>query len=198
MTSQTASLVRSSAIESTAATAGPRAFEIEFGTVFDERFPELFRFLNRLVGESAMASDIAQQTFVKLYERGSMPDNVRGWLVSVACNLVRDEQRRVRRQRRLLLSKSPETTMADAPPAALHEVIREERKLAVRRALAALPERDRLLLLLRHDGYSYKELAAAVGIVETSVGTMLARASDAFRRAVDAGALGAGGHADDE
>ena len=51
----------------------------------------------------------------------------------------------------------------------------------MRRALDRVPERDRHLLLLRAEGYSYREIAAALQIQETSVGTLLARAKRAFR-----------------
>ena len=54
-------------------------------------------------------------------------------------------------------------------------------KARVRRSLGRLPLRDRQMLLLRHEGFSYREIATALGIAETSVGTMLIRATQAFR-----------------
>jgi RNA polymerase sigma factor (sigma-70 family) len=59
--------------------------------------------------------------------------------------------------------------------------------LYARTALDSLPLRDRQLLLLRYEGYSYRELASALDLTETSVGTLLARAKDAFRRALRRG-----------
>jgi DNA-directed RNA polymerase specialized sigma24 family protein len=44
-----------------------------------------------------------------------------------------------------------------------------------------MPKRDRELLLLRAEGYSYRELAGALRLNEASIGTLLARARDAFR-----------------
>lgn len=52
----------------------------------------------------------------------------------------------------------------------------------VRRALDALAPRERALLLMRAEGYSYRELAVALQLTETSVGTLLARARVAFRK----------------
>jgi DNA-directed RNA polymerase specialized sigma24 family protein len=46
----------------------------------------------------------------------------------------------------------------------------------VRRALAALSERDRTALLMREEGFSHEEIAAAVGTTTKSVGTVVARA----------------------
>ncbi len=52
---------------------------------------------------------------------------------------------------------------------------------AVRRALDGLDARDRELLLMREEGFSYREMAEALDIPEASVGTLLARAKRAFR-----------------
>jgi DNA-directed RNA polymerase specialized sigma24 family protein len=56
----------------------------------------------------------------------------------------------------------------------------------VRRALDRLPERDRELLLLRAEGFSYRDIAQALALNETSIGTLIARAKLAFRRNYEA------------
>jgi RNA polymerase sigma-70 factor (ECF subfamily) len=158
-----------------------RAFEAEFRVLFEARFPALFRYLDRLSGDPALAADLAQETFVRLYDRGEVPDDVRAWLVSVATNLFRDERRRSDRRLRLLRRRTPDVTMGDASPSPDDHVLRTERRDAVRAALDGMPERDRELLLLRFEGYSYRELALALDLVESSVGTLLTRAKAAFR-----------------
>lgn len=158
-------------------------FDTEFRAVFIARFAELFRWLDRYSGDASLASDVAQDAFMRLYQRGEMPGDVRAWLVSVALNLVRDEQRRIARQRRLLLHWAPGDTMADATPSPEEDVLALERRHLVRRALDALDERDRALLLLREEGYSYRELASALDLLESSVGTFLSRARESFRAA---------------
>jgi RNA polymerase sigma factor (sigma-70 family) len=65
------------------------------------------------------------------------------------------------------------------------ELDRKEGIGRVRRALAGLDTRDRTLLLLRQEGFSYRELAEAVGVKATSVGTLLARARRRFVRAMN-------------
>jgi RNA polymerase sigma-70 factor (ECF subfamily) len=52
----------------------------------------------------------------------------------------------------------------------------------VRAVLASLPERQAELLLLRHDGASYGELASSLDMNPASVGTLLSRAQQAFRK----------------
>ena len=54
----------------------------------------------------------------------------------------------------------------------------------VHTALRALPERERDLLLLRSEGFSYRDLSRALGIAEASVGVLLARAKTRFREAL--------------
>ncbi|MBK8233563.1 MAG: hypothetical protein IPK72_24040 [Candidatus Eisenbacteria bacterium] len=55
----------------------------------------------------------------------------------------------------------------------------------MRRAIETLSEREQSLLLLRTEGYSYRELALALDLEESSVGTLLARAKRAFRAAYE-------------
>lgn len=159
------------------------SFEAEFRRLFDERFASLYRYLDRLSDDAELAADLAQEAFVRLYERGRLPDDPRAWLATVASNLLRDEQRRAGRRKRILARYPAETTTgaASAPPDEL--LAAATRRKLVRTALDALPERDRQMLLLRHEGYSYREIAHAVGVRETSVGVMLARATTAFRGA---------------
>jgi RNA polymerase sigma factor (sigma-70 family) len=158
-------------------------FEVSFQQAFDEHFSWLFRYVDRDTDDDALAADIAQESFVRLYQRGAMPEEVRAWLVSVANNLIRDEHRRRTRRARLLAQRSPDHTVADAPLGSEERVLAKERRMEVRMALDTLTERDRRLLLLHHQGLSYRELAVALAVGETSVGTLLARAHNAFRDA---------------
>lgn len=61
------------------------------------------------------------------------------------------------------------------PDAALE---RDRRIDGIRAALAALPERDRTILLMREEGFKHREIAEAVGTTTGSVGTLIARALD--------------------
>lgn len=158
-------------------------FEAEFRRLFDEQFASLFRYLDRLSGDPELAADLAQEAFVRLYQRSALPDDPRGWLAAVASNLFRDERRRTARRRRIL-ALHPEEAPSGAAPRPPDEILgAAEQRAQVRAALDTLPERERQMLLLRHEGYSYREVARAVGVRETSVGVMLARAATAFRAA---------------
>ena len=162
-------------------------FDHAFEKMFEQQFASLFRYMDRLSGDPDLAADIAQESFVRLYQRGEFPDDLRGWLAAVAGNLLRDHQQGTRRRLELLKSQPPELTMGSPAPSAELEMLRDEQRDAVRAVLRRLPMRDQKLLLLRHEGYSYREIGLALEIAETSVGTLLMRASSAFAAAFEEG-----------
>ncbi|MGQ0640935.1 MAG: RNA polymerase sigma factor [Gemmatimonadaceae bacterium] len=161
-------------------------FAAQFRREFAERYEPLVRYLARLTGDPATAADIAQETFVRLFGRGSMPDQPRAWLVSVAHNLLRNERAQSARRLALLDRHAAEVTPESATQSADASLEAAERRHLVQRALESLPERDRQILLLRYDGFSYREIAQALQLNEGSVGTLLARAKTAFRDALGA------------
>jgi RNA polymerase sigma-70 factor (ECF subfamily) len=65
---------------------------------------------------------------------------------------------------------------SDAPRGPDADVVAREDHAAVQAALSALPERDRTILLMREEGFTHAEIAAAVGTTTKSVGTLAARA----------------------
>ena len=161
---------------------GRSAFRNAFSSLFDAQFPRLFRYLDRVSGDPELAQDVAQDAFLRLYRRGSMPDSPEAWLVSVAMNLFRNAATKHRRRRRLLSLSRAEGLQSDPAPTG-EEATSPGRARRVRRALDSLSDRDRQLLLLHVEGYRYREIAAALDLNEPSVGTLLARARRAFRSA---------------
>src|SRR6476469_7321894 len=157
-------------------------FDESFRRLFDAQYASLFRYLHRLTGEPDAAEDLAQEVFVRLYQRGSLPDDVRGWMATVAHNLLRDEKRTGKR-RLQLIQAHPLDLKSGTAIAADDKVLGDERRRQVRTALDRLSDRDRRMLLLRHEGYSYREIAQVVGVSEKSVGTLLLRATALFHTA---------------
>ncbi len=160
-------------------------FHDRFVELFDAHFQRLHRVLNRLAGEPELADDVVQEAFVRLYQRGSMPDAPAAWLVSVAMNLLRNERSTRSRRLRLLTPARGERVHGDQPPAPDERAVAAGARRRVRSALDRLPERERRMLLLRAEGYSYRDIAAALELNETSVGVLLARARRAFRDAYE-------------
>lgn len=157
------------------------AFDDVVTRLFHQQFRPLFRYLDRLCGDADLAADLAQEAFVRLYERGMVPEEPAGWLVTVATNLFRDSQRNVQRRERIATNRGEDFTHHADAHTAETQLVTEETRRRVRSVLATLPLRDQQLLLLRHEGYSYRELAHILKIEEGSVGTLLLRATRAFR-----------------
>jgi len=159
---------------------------VDFDTTFDAHYPELVRYCRRLTGDTDAAEDVAQESFVRLFDHGvdGTPAGIRAWLFKTATHLVRDRYR-VRRNRERLLEENPvRPTEGDSPDRSLE---RSEDRRRARVALDTLAPRDREILLMRYSGFSYKEIAEAVDVATTSVDTLLARAERRFEEAVASG-----------
>jgi RNA polymerase sigma-70 factor (ECF subfamily) len=132
----------------------------------------LVRLLYRRTGDRERAEDLAQDVFVRALEQP--PLNPKPWLFAVALNLARDDGRRAAlRSRKLELLKGDAPGAVPGPDAALDA---SERAELVRAALATLADKEREALLLQAEGFSYDEIAAALGLAKGAVGTTLARA----------------------
>jgi RNA polymerase sigma-70 factor (ECF subfamily) len=148
--------------------------------LFEAHGTAIYRFAAVLLRRREDAEDVLQETFVKLLrhlgEGGDM-SNIRGWLFTVAAHAARDRQRR--RARWVPWAARHEARVD--PPSLSDE---DGRLRRARAALRGLPERDRLLLALRAQGLSYRDIAAASAIEAGSVGRLLARAADRWAEAM--------------
>jgi RNA polymerase sigma-70 factor (ECF subfamily) len=143
-------------------------------TLFESHGGAVYRFAAVLVRHHQDAEDVVQDTFLKLFrhlESGGDTRNIRGWLFTVAANAARDRQRARRRWIPWLPAHDGRVQPVSLPD-------EDGRLNQARHALHQLPERDRLLLLLRAQGLSYREIADAARIRPVSVGRLLARAVD--------------------
>jgi RNA polymerase sigma-70 factor (ECF subfamily) len=156
---------------------------VSFDDLFEDVYPGLHRYCVRLTGDEDVAADTAQEAFVRLLERGvkGEPAGLKAWLFKVATHVIRDRVR-VEGNRARLLAANPTPDAVEDHTA--ERIDRSRRVADVRRALDSLDERDRTLLLMREEGFQYRELAEAVGVEPTSVGTLLARARRRFAEAV--------------
>jgi RNA polymerase sigma-70 factor (ECF subfamily) len=150
---------------------------VSFEALFHRMYPSLFRYAYRLTGDADAADDVAQESFVRLLDHAIPTEQADTWLFTVVTNLVRQGGRKTARQKGLL-SIYPVAPAAPAMPDEATE--RGERVRAVQAALVTLPPRDQQMLLMRQEGFSYAEIASAVGVAPGSVGTLLVRALERF------------------
>jgi RNA polymerase sigma-70 factor (ECF subfamily) len=155
---------------------------VAFESFFRSNYPAVVRLAQRVVGDSQVAQDVAQDVFLAAYRRfpGDY-EHAAGWVrvaaVHTALNVLRGERRRGRRQ--LLVQ------VVASLPSAEDTVIERERRADVRRVLRRLPRRSAAVLVMRHAGMSYAEIAEALGVKVGNVGTLLRRAESALRKEMD-------------
>lgn len=164
--------------------------EVElFESIFTRYYPMVYRLAYRYVGQPDEAEDIAQEVFLRYYHLPPHADNEtqqRAWLCRVTINLglnaLRKRKSHVNQEWTsggFSHEREWESNEEQNPE---RLVLVEEQSALVRDTLARLPERQQVCLMLRSAGCSYEEITEATGIPITSVGTVLARAMQAFRR----------------
>ena len=168
-------------VTSASDSAAASEFEREFEAVFNVELTRLQRVVTRLGGDAELAADVVQDAFIRLYRRGALPDAPRQWLITVVLNLYRNAVATHSRRSRLLRIADAESDDAGAEPGAERTLEAAESQSLVRTALSRIPERDCRLLMLMAEGYSYREIAGALDLNESSVGTLLMRAKALFR-----------------
>lgn len=160
--------------------------EALFESLFLQHYGLVHRVLLRLLGDEAEAEDISQRVFLKLYHSMERllaqadEANIAGWLYRVAVNegynALRGRRRRTSWHEKL--ARWWPLTHSPPDPAQLAE--RRDTQTQVRQILTDMKPRDAQLLLLRHAGLSYKELAVALEITPGSVGPLLTQAKRTF------------------
>jgi len=158
--------------------AMPAAFE----SLFRREYARVVAIAHRIVRDVDEAEDVAQDVFVSFYKRhpgdaGYAPAWLHAAAAHTALNVIRSRSRRSRREE----SHGREVDRAVDPAESAE---RAETRHAVRAALTRMDERSASLLALRYSGLSYDEIAAALGLRKSSIGTFLSRAEDAFRKEV--------------
>jgi RNA polymerase sigma-70 factor (ECF subfamily) len=147
-----------------------------FADLVDRHKDAVVNYLTRLTGNRDRAEDLAQETFLRLFRSaGSYSEQglLRGYLFRIATNLVRSEERREKRLRLLMpFLGRPE----HAEPAAPSGMLRRELHREVSAAVAQLPLRFRVPLVLHEiEGWAYADIAQALGCREGTVKSRIHR-----------------------
>jgi RNA polymerase sigma factor (sigma-70 family) len=158
---------------------------------FDEAFTlhhrAVFRTARAVVRDSALAEDVTQEVFLRLYRNlDSTPGEelLRAWLLRVTLNVARNTIRG--NTRSMLRDNEYQKESTDFGTAFVEAPEEEyERQVAIqeaRRALDKIKEPMRSCLLLKQQGLSYKEIATTLSLKETNVGSLVARGRKEFAR----------------
>lgn len=167
-----------------------------FGELFDRHARAIYNHCFRLTASWSTAEDLVQATFVLAWRKRHQlrlgpSESVRPWLLALATNVTRNEQRSLVRRLRLAYRLPAERPVDDPADAVATKVDDERRMAELLRAIRVLPRNQReALALCVWSGVPYADAAAALGIKESSVRARVSKA-----RAALAASLGGPGPA---
>ena len=159
-----------------------------FEALYRSSRDDVYAYVLTLVRDRAAAEDVTALAFERAYRRRRTFDrhrgDERGWLFGIARNAALDELRHRRRTAALVIDPQD---ISDDSLVDDNDEDMVVRRAAVRDALAALAPRERELIALKfHAGLTNAELASVLGVSESNAGTMLHRAVQKLRSAVNA------------
>jgi RNA polymerase sigma-70 factor (ECF subfamily) len=132
------------------------------------------------------AEDAAAEVFLKLYRVLHQKDEMvpfRPWISQIAAHHCIDKLRRKKHEKSSSLEEVDVNGLLDhSTPSALSEVLRNEAEGRIRRALAGLPEKHRIVLVLRYyNRMSYSQVADALNLPLSAVRVRIFRAKRSLR-----------------
>jgi RNA polymerase sigma factor (sigma-70 family) len=156
------------------------------GIILERYWIHVVRHAASILGSTAPAEDIAQETFVRIWERREswkLQGSVRGLLLMISRNLSLDEKRRRKTHDRSVASMSGVSRL----PRPDEHCAGAELDRAYARAVALLPERRReVYLLVRHHGLSHQEVAQTLDLSSQTVANHMRLALIDLRRSLSA------------
>ena len=156
------------------------AARADLDAIFRRDYQRVVGVAARVLGSRDEAEDVAQEVFLS-FGRSSVPGaEARGWLsvaaAHTALNVMRSGRRRATREEASAAADG--VVVSDVA----ETVVTREERSRVRAALAQLPRKQAVALVLRHSGLSYADVAAALDLSPGSVGTTVRRAESALRK----------------
>ena len=169
------------------------------GLLFERHGRRVYNYCFRRTGDWARAEDLTSIVFLECWRRREVTleqDKVLPWLLGIATNVCRNEQRSLARHRAALSRLPPAESTSEFADDILGRLEDERRMREVLTIVSRLPRREQdALALCIWAGLSYEEAAAALRIPVGTVRSRLARGRRRLRREIAKGrAGGAGGH----
>jgi RNA polymerase sigma-70 factor (ECF subfamily) len=151
----------------------------DFDAFFRSHYARIARAVARVVGDTTRAEDLAVEAFWKLWQNPkAQGEKAGGWLYRTAIRMALNDLRR--NARRMHYESQTDAPGGYLTPEEAHAAA--EARDQVRGVLAVLDERQAELLLMKSSGLNYDEIASAVEVSPASVGTLISRAQQAFRK----------------
>jgi RNA polymerase sigma-70 factor, ECF subfamily len=163
---------------------------ISFGVLLEKHRASVIHFVYRLVQEQAVAEELAQEVFLRVYRSRSTYEataKFKTWLFRIASHLalnwLRDEKYQ-RGQERLddVSADLPARQIFDRRPSVEQKLVYEVKLEEIRQAIAALPDKQRTAVLLhKYEEMEYTQIAKVLGCSESAVKSLLYRAYETLR-----------------
>ncbi|GAC1650695.1 MAG: hypothetical protein NVS9B15_10400 [Acidobacteriaceae bacterium] len=153
----------------------------------------IINFMYRMVRNQAVAEELAQEVFLRVYrsrETYRAEARFSTWLYRIATNLGVNHARDTRHERTastIYLGETDSETgttpdVADSTPGAENEMLRRERLNAIRQHVLALPERQKMAVLMhKYEGMDYKQIGEVLKLSESATKSLLFRAYQTLR-----------------
>lgn len=161
-----------------------------FGVLLEKHRASVTHFVYRLVQEQAVAEELAQEVFLRVYRsRASYEPTAKfkTWLFRIATHLalnwIRDE-RHERGTERLddVPADVPARQVSDRRPSVEDELVYQVKLAEIRKAVAALPDKQRAAVLMhKYEEMEYAQIAKVLGCSESAVKSLLFRAYETLR-----------------
>jgi len=167
--------------------------EAGFNYLVEKYHRPIISFLFRMVHNQAIAEELAQDVFLRVYRaRASYRAEARftTWLYRIATNLAVNHARDTKNERSahtVYLDAPDEDTgatpdVADAGPGAEEQMLRKERVRAIRARVDALPERQKMAVVMhKYQGMDYREIGEVLKLSESATKSLLFRAYQTLR-----------------
>jgi len=166
--------------------------EAAFAELYRTHYRRVFELCRQLLGSPDRAEDAAQEAFMRAHRNFGNYDPGRpfsAWITGIASNRCIDMLRRNKRTAALFGTEAGELVELQSDGSnVLTDVLKDERADRVRAAVAELPERYRIPLVLAYfRDASYDEIAASLGITRSHVGALICRGKQKLRLSLGAG-----------
>jgi RNA polymerase sigma-70 factor (ECF subfamily) len=167
--------------------------EASFNFLVQKHHRPVIHFLFRMTRNQAVAEELAQEVFLRVYRaRDSYRAEARftTWLYRIATNLAVNHARDTRHERSaqtIYLDAPDEETgttpdVADSEPSVETKLVTNERMAAIRSHVMALPERQRMAVLMhKYQGMDYREIGNVLKLSESATKSLLFRAYQTLR-----------------
>ena len=167
--------------------------ESSFNFLAQKYHRPIIHFLYRMVRNEAVAEELAQEVFLRVYrsrESYRAEAKFSTWLYRIATNLAVNHARDTRHQRaaQTVYLDAPDAEtgstpdVADEEPSVEQRLLRDERMNAIRTHVMALPERQRMAVLMhKYQGMDYKQIGEVLKLSESATKSLLFRAYQTLR-----------------